>query len=49
MAQCYQAGANSCIRKPIEFREFAETIGTIGRYWLAAQSGGAHAAGVGPA
>ena len=34
VAQCYQAGANSCIRKPIEFREFAETVATLGRYWL---------------
>jgi CheY-like chemotaxis protein len=35
VAQCYQAGANSCIRKPIEFPEFAETLRTTGRYWLA--------------
>jgi two-component system, response regulator len=34
LAQCYQAGANSCIRKPIEFREYADTIRTMGRYWL---------------
>jgi CheY-like chemotaxis protein len=34
LAQCYQAGANSCIRKPIEFPEFAETLRTTGRYWL---------------
>jgi two-component system, response regulator len=34
VAQCYQAGANSCVRKPIEFREFAETVQTLGRYWL---------------
>jgi two-component system, response regulator len=34
VAQCYQAGANSCIRKPTEFREFAETIRTTGWYWL---------------
>ena len=34
LAQCYQAGANSCVRKPIEFREFAETLRAIGRYWL---------------
>ena len=35
VAQCYQAGANSCIRKPVEFREFAETVRETGRYWLA--------------
>jgi CheY-like chemotaxis protein len=34
LAQCYQAGANSCIRKPVEFREFADTVRTLGRYWL---------------
>jgi two-component system, response regulator len=34
VAQCYQAGANSCVRKPVEFRELAETIRTLGRYWL---------------
>ncbi|HUR94599.1 MAG TPA: response regulator [Gemmatimonadales bacterium] len=32
--QCYQAGANSCVRKPVEFREFTETVGALGRYWL---------------
>jgi CheY-like chemotaxis protein len=35
LAQCYQAGANSCIRKPIEFPEFTETLRATGRYWLA--------------
>jgi CheY-like chemotaxis protein len=34
VAQVYQAGANSCIRKPVEFREFAETLRVAGRYWL---------------
>jgi CheY-like chemotaxis protein len=34
LAQCYQAGANSCIVKPIEFRELAETLRELGRYWL---------------
>lgn len=49
VAQCYQAGANSCIRKPVEFREFTETIGTMGRYWLRLNRVGPAAAGVGPA
>jgi CheY-like chemotaxis protein len=35
VAQCYLAGANSCIRKPIDFREYAETVRMTGRYWLA--------------
>ncbi|HET7469236.1 MAG TPA: response regulator [Gemmatimonadales bacterium] len=34
LASCYQAGANSCIRKPIEFPEFADTLRATGRYWL---------------
>jgi CheY-like chemotaxis protein len=34
LAQCYQAGANSCIRKPIEYRAFADAILSLGRYWL---------------
>ena len=32
--QCYQAGANSCIRKPIDYREFVDSVRTLGRYWL---------------
>ncbi len=34
LTQCYQAGANSCVRKPVEFRDLAETLRTLGRYWL---------------
>ncbi|MDQ3138153.1 MAG: response regulator [Gemmatimonadota bacterium] len=34
LTQCYQAGANSCVRKPVEFRDLAETLRTVGRYWL---------------
>jgi len=34
VAQSYLAGANSCIQKPIDFREYAETIRATGRYWL---------------
>jgi two-component system response regulator len=34
VAQCAQAGANSCVRKPIEFRELAETLRVLGNYWL---------------
>jgi len=34
LAQCYQAGANSCVVKPIGFRELARTLQELGRYWL---------------
>jgi two-component system response regulator len=34
LAQCYQLGANSCVRKPVQFAEFAGTLQAIGRYWL---------------
>ena len=34
VTQSYQAGANSCIRKPIDYPELAETLRTLGRYWL---------------
>jgi CheY-like chemotaxis protein len=30
----YALGANSYVRKPIEFTEFAEAIRTLGLYWL---------------
>ncbi len=34
VAQCYQAGANSCVQKPVDFGEFYQTVQLIGRYWL---------------
>ncbi len=30
----YQRGANSFVRKPLEFTELAETIARLGIYWL---------------
>jgi two-component system, response regulator len=47
VAQCYQAGANSCIRKPVGFRELAETVEALGRYWLRLNSAPPGRAGVG--
>ena len=45
LAQCYHAGANSCVVKPIGFRELNETLRQLGQYWLrlnrAAPSGAA--------
>jgi CheY-like chemotaxis protein len=35
LAQCYQAGANSCVQKPVRYEEFWTTMQTVGRYWLA--------------
>ncbi len=31
----YQNGANSFVRKPVDFAEFAETVARLGVYWLA--------------
>ena len=34
LAQCYQLGVNSCVRKPVHYAEFTGTLQAIGRYWL---------------
>jgi CheY-like chemotaxis protein len=31
----YQNGANSFVRKPVDFAEFAETVARLGVYWIA--------------
>lgn len=31
----YEIGANSFVRKPLDFAEFAETVARLGVYWLA--------------
>jgi Response regulators consisting of a CheY-like receiver domain and a winged-helix DNA-binding domain len=31
----YRCGANSFVRKPLDFAEFAETVANMGVYWLA--------------
>jgi len=35
MLKSYQHGANSFVRKPLDFREFADTVGHLGIYWVA--------------
>ena len=31
----YEHGANSFVRKPLDFAEFAESVARLGVYWLA--------------
>jgi CheY-like chemotaxis protein len=35
IASSYRTGANSYIRKPVEFERFVDAVGQIGGYWLA--------------
>ncbi len=34
IAECYRAGANSFISKPVDFEEFNHALRQIGDYWL---------------
>jgi CheY-like chemotaxis protein len=34
LLKAYNAGANSYIRKPVDFNQFAEVVNHLGRYWL---------------
>ena len=34
MIRCYENGANSYIKKPIDFNHFMQTVTLIGAYWL---------------
>jgi len=34
MLRSYQSGANSYVRKPVEFGAFANAVGQLGVYWL---------------
>jgi two-component system response regulator len=34
VAQSYDLGANSYIRKPVDFKQFVESVERLGLYWL---------------
>ena len=34
MVACYQSGANSFVRKPVDFVDFTEKLGRLQAYWL---------------
>jgi len=34
LLESYKLGANSYVRKPVEFHEFAEAVRQVGLYWL---------------
>lgn len=38
LSKCYDLGVNSYIVKPVEYKEFKDTVKKIGRYWLETNS-----------
>lgn len=34
ITKCYDSGANSFIRKPVDFKEFMEVVNQLGIYWM---------------
>ncbi|MBI2949939.1 MAG: response regulator, partial [Verrucomicrobia bacterium] len=34
LIESYRIGANSYIRKPVDFNQFAEAVAQLGLYWL---------------
>jgi len=34
LRNCYEAGANSYVRKPIDFHDYMTVVGEIAHYWL---------------
>jgi two-component system, response regulator len=39
IARSYQLGANSYVRKPVDFKQFIDTLNTLSMYWLAMNHG----------
>ncbi|MFP4394806.1 MAG: response regulator [Anaerolineales bacterium] len=39
IAQSYNLGANSYIRKPVDFRQFTQAVQQLGLYWLVLNQG----------
>ncbi|QSE98820.1 response regulator [Fulvivirga lutea] len=34
VVKCYENGANSYVRKPVDFTSFVDAVGQLGLYWL---------------
>jgi CheY-like chemotaxis protein len=34
MAECYRVGANSCVKKPVDAKQYIERLSWVIRYWL---------------
>jgi two-component system response regulator len=34
LESCYVGGANSYVRKPVDYQDFQELVSQLGRYWL---------------
>jgi DNA-binding response OmpR family regulator len=34
LVEAYKSGANSYVRKPVDFNQFAESVRELGMYWL---------------
>jgi two-component system response regulator len=34
LVRCYSLGANSYVRKPVDFTQFVDAVRQLGRYWL---------------